>query len=91
MYGNKYFWPLPRQVAARDGTAPNLQATLRVAPLFEMLEDLHAGASVVKALLANPWYREHLKTAHGNHQEIMLGYVWRRVAAGCRLGGALRN
>lgn len=62
------------QVAAETGTSPKLQGTLRVAPLFEMLEDLHAGGAVVAKLLANPWYREHLRTSHDNHQEVMLGY-----------------
>ena len=27
-----------------------------------------------QALLANRWYRQHLREAHGDHQEIMLGY-----------------
>jgi hypothetical protein len=62
------------QVAGQDGTVPNLKGTLRVAPLFEMLEDLEAGGAVLKQLLENPWYRQHLKDAHGNHQEVMLGY-----------------
>ena len=76
------------QVAAKKGTAPNLLATLRVAPLFEMLEDLTAGASVVKALLDNSWYREHLRTAHGDHQEIMLGYARRAGGWGGNIRGA---
>lgn len=62
------------QVAAEHGTSPDLKGTLRVAPLFEMLEDLHAGGAVMQRLLSNPWYRQHLIDAHDNHQEVMLGY-----------------
>lgn len=34
----------------------------------------HNGASVMSQLMNNTWYREHLRTAHGDHQEVMLGY-----------------
>ncbi|KAG1676257.1 hypothetical protein FOA52_006475 [Chlamydomonas sp. UWO 241] len=62
------------QVAAADGTMPDLTGTLRVSPLFEMLQDLHAGAGVMAKLLENPWYRQHLQASHGSQQEVMLGY-----------------
>ncbi|KAJ9505432.1 hypothetical protein QJQ45_009474, partial [Haematococcus lacustris] len=48
--------------------------TLRVVPLFETLEDLDAGGPIMRRLLALPWYRQHVRHAHGNHQEVMLGY-----------------
>ena len=32
-----------------------------------------AGASVIKSLLDNPWYKEHIRAAHDGHQEVMLG------------------
>mmetsp|Transcript_11538 Transcript_11538/g.34176 ORF Transcript_11538/g.34176 Transcript_11538/m.34176 type:complete len:888 (-) Transcript_11538:12-2675(-) len=62
------------QVSAQDGKLPNLDGTLRVSPLFEMLQDLTEGPNIMRRLLANPWYREHLRTAHGDVHEVMLGY-----------------
>ncbi|GFH28311.1 uncharacterized protein HaLaN_26785 [Haematococcus lacustris] len=50
------------------------RCTLRVVPLFETLEDLDAGGPIMRRLLALPWYRQHVRHAHGNHQEVMLGY-----------------
>lgn len=47
---------------------------LRVVPLFETLADLTASRGIMQALYSNEWYREHLATVHGNHQEVMLGY-----------------
>jgi len=46
---------------------------LDVVPLFETIEDLEAGASLMEALYTNQIYRRHLK-ARGDFQEIMLGY-----------------
>jgi phosphoenolpyruvate carboxylase len=43
---------------------------LRVVPLFETIEDLRNAGSVLRDLLAVPWYREH---CHGR-QEVMIGY-----------------
>jgi len=61
-------------VAAQRGTAPDLHSTLRVAPLFETLEDLENSGPVMQKLLSNSWYSQHLRVAHDNHQEVMLGY-----------------
>jgi phosphoenolpyruvate carboxylase len=47
---------------------------LRVVPLFETLKDLEGAPAVLTALFAIPWYRQHLKDVHGDHQEVMLGY-----------------
>ena len=47
---------------------------LHVVPLFETLGDLEGIGPAVGALLDQPWYRAHLSTFHGDHQEIMLGY-----------------
>jgi phosphoenolpyruvate carboxylase len=49
------------------------QCILRVAPLFETVEDLRHAESVMTALLGNSTYRELLQ-ACDNWQEIMLGY-----------------
>jgi phosphoenolpyruvate carboxylase len=65
--------PLSRQ-SALSADPPLPPAALRVVPLFETLADLDGAGDSLRALLAVPWYREHLKTHHGNHQEVMLGY-----------------
>ena len=44
--------------------------TLRVAPLFETLEDLHNSEASMESLLSNEWYRQHIK----GKQECMIGY-----------------
>lgn len=47
---------------------------LRVAPLFETLDDLSGAAATMDALFSNAWYQSYLKNHHGNRQEVMLGY-----------------
>jgi phosphoenolpyruvate carboxylase len=46
---------------------------LDVAPLFETVEDLEAGPSVMEQMLADPNYRQHL-AARGDRQIVMVGY-----------------
>ncbi|KAG2450080.1 hypothetical protein HYH02_000184 [Chlamydomonas schloesseri] len=60
--------------AGGRGGGPEDGGSLRVVPLFETLEDLDAAEDVMTRLLTNPWYREHLRTVHGDAQEVMLGY-----------------
>lgn len=48
--------------------------TLRVAPLFETVNDLRNAGSVIRKLLSIDWYREHVIKNHGGHQEVMVGY-----------------
>lgn len=43
---------------------------LRVAPLFETIDDLRNAGDILEKLFRIPWYREHI----GNRQEIMIGY-----------------
>jgi phosphoenolpyruvate carboxylase len=62
------------QVAGERGGAPDHSTALRVVPLFETLGDLDAAQGVMTTLFDNPWYREHLRTTHSDHQEVMLGY-----------------
>ncbi|KAG2442798.1 hypothetical protein HXX76_002877 [Chlamydomonas incerta] len=59
---------------AGRGGGPEDGGSLRVVPLFETLEDLDAAEDVMTRLLTNPWYRQHLRTVHGDAQEVMLGY-----------------
>lgn len=46
---------------------------LDVVPLFETIEDLEAGASLMKQIFGHPLYQKQL-VARNNFQEIMLGY-----------------
>lgn len=55
---------------SRDGSA---FCRLGVAPLFETIHDLSRIEPVLTDLLEQPAYRR-LLTAHGNQQEVMLGY-----------------
>ncbi len=44
-----------------------------IVPLFETIDDLQNAGATFESLLADPWYREHVRV-HGNAQEVMLGY-----------------
>ena len=44
-----------------------------IVPLFETIDDLHDAGATLDALLAEPWYRAHVR-AHGDSQEVMIGY-----------------
>lgn len=48
-------------------------APVGIVPLFETIEDLRQGSSILEAALALPVYRS-IVTARGQHQEVMLGY-----------------
>ncbi|MGB1237587.1 MAG: phosphoenolpyruvate carboxylase [Pseudomonadales bacterium] len=50
--------------------ACGLQRSMRIAPLFETLDDLEGGAACIDALLALPWYQAYC----AGHQEVMIGY-----------------
>ncbi|AOV16520.1 phosphoenolpyruvate carboxylase [Acidihalobacter aeolianus] len=58
---------------------------LRVAPLFETIEDLEQTESVLSQLFEVPIYRQMLQ-ASGNIQEVMLGY-----SDSCKDGGILAS
>jgi len=57
-------------VLAKEAGIPH---DLDVVPLFETIEDLHGCGDLLRALLANPAYSQHLE-ARGGFQEVMLGY-----------------
>ncbi len=61
---------LAQQTSLRDadGGVP-----LDVVPLFETVDDLQQGAACLQALLADPFYRAHLRR-RGDGQMVMLGY-----------------
>ncbi|MCC6245448.1 MAG: phosphoenolpyruvate carboxylase [Gemmatimonadaceae bacterium] len=54
------------------GPAPRM--AIDIVPLFETIDDLRASATTLRALLGIPMYREWLRAARGNRQEVMLGY-----------------
>jgi phosphoenolpyruvate carboxylase len=60
-------------LARWGGLATHGPVPLDVAPLFETVADLDAAPGVVTALLADDYYRDHLRR-RGNHQIVMLGY-----------------
>ena len=43
---------------------------LRVVPLFETVKDLRDAGIVIRKLLSIDWYKQHLITNHGGHQEV---------------------
>jgi phosphoenolpyruvate carboxylase len=67
-----------------DGT-PDWFCNIRVAPLFETIDDLARIDAVLSVLLDNPVYAALLK-ASGNLQEVMLGY-----SDSCKDGGILAS
>lgn len=50
--------------------ASSVQDYLRVAPLFETLDDLDNSTATMERLLSNEWYRSHINGV----QEVMIGY-----------------
>ena len=60
-------------LARHGGLVEDDAVPLDVGPLFETVDDLAHGADTLRALLADPVYREHL-ARRGDKQLIMLGY-----------------
>jgi phosphoenolpyruvate carboxylase len=56
-----------------DGSADEPYCPIGIVPLFETIDDLHRGASILEAALDLPVYRS-LVRARGDSQEVMLGY-----------------
>jgi len=54
------------------GAVPRM--AMDIVPLFETIDDLRAAAATLRALLNIPMYRDWLRVARGNRQEVMLGY-----------------
>jgi phosphoenolpyruvate carboxylase len=46
---------------------------INIIPLFETIEDLRGGATIMDELFSLPWYRKLLESRN-NTQEVMLGY-----------------
>ena len=64
---------LLKEAGLLDASGPHPKTPVGIVPLFETIDDLQRGASVLEAALDIPVYRR-LVTARGDSQEVMLGY-----------------
>ncbi|MFN6553721.1 phosphoenolpyruvate carboxylase [Mycolicibacterium septicum] len=55
------------------GHGDEVYAPVGIVPLFETIDDLQRGSSILQEALALPVYRS-IVSARGQHQEVMLGY-----------------
>ena len=60
----------PTSVMLMTGNMFWMICRLRVVPLFETVKDLRDAGIVIRKLLSIDWYKEHLITNHGGHQEV---------------------
>ena len=60
-------------LARYGGLVENDSVPLNIAPLFETVDDLKNAPATLRALLADPVYRQHL-AARNDQQWVMLGY-----------------
>ncbi len=64
---------LLKEVGLIDASGPDAYSPVGIVPLFETIDDLQRGASILEAALELPLYRS-LVAARGDSQEVMLGY-----------------
>jgi phosphoenolpyruvate carboxylase len=64
---------LLKEVGLLDASAGGPSSTVGIVPLFETIDDLQRGASILEAALDLPVYRA-LVRGHRDTQEVMLGY-----------------
>ncbi|MDT5094146.1 MAG: phosphoenolpyruvate carboxylase [Mycobacterium sp.] len=64
---------LLKEVGLLDGAAEEPYSPVEIVPLFETIDDLQRGASILEAALDLPVYRA-LVRGRGDSQEVMLGY-----------------
>jgi phosphoenolpyruvate carboxylase len=64
---------LLKEVGLLDASGPQPYCPVAIVPLFETIDDLYNGASILQAMLELPLYRT-LVRARGETQEVMLGY-----------------
>jgi phosphoenolpyruvate carboxylase len=64
---------LLKEVGLLDATGDEPSCPVGIVPLFETIDDLQRGASILEAALDLPVYRA-LVRGHGDSQEVMLGY-----------------
>ncbi|MCV7442281.1 phosphoenolpyruvate carboxylase [Mycobacterium paraense] len=64
---------LLKEAGLLDASGSETYCPVGISPLFETIDDLHNGASILQAMLDLPIYRA-LVAARGDSQEVMLGY-----------------
>ena len=64
---------LLKEAGLLDTSGPEPYCPVGISPLFETIEDLRNGASILQAMLDLPIYRA-VVCARGDSQEVMLGY-----------------
>jgi phosphoenolpyruvate carboxylase len=64
---------LLKEAGLLDASSDEPYAPVGIVPLFETIDDLQRGSSILEAVLDLPLYRG-LVTARGDSQEVMLGY-----------------
>jgi phosphoenolpyruvate carboxylase len=64
---------LLKEVGLLDASGARPYCPVGIVPLFETIDDLYNGASILQAMLDLPLYRA-LVRARGESQEVMLGY-----------------
>jgi phosphoenolpyruvate carboxylase len=64
---------LLKEVGLLDVSGPHAYAPVGIVPLFETIDDLQRGSSILEQALDLPVYRA-IVTARGESQEVMLGY-----------------
>ena len=64
---------LLKEAGLLDASGPEPYCPVGISPLFETIDDLHNGATILHAMLELPLYRA-LVSARGDSQEVMLGY-----------------
>ena len=64
---------LLKEVGLLDVSGPQVYAPVGIVPLFETIDDLQRGSSILEQALDLPVYRA-IVSARGDSQEVMLGY-----------------
>jgi phosphoenolpyruvate carboxylase len=64
---------LLKEVGLLDASGTEPYCPVSISPLFETIDDLHNGATILDGILELPLYRA-LVAARGESQEVMLGY-----------------
>lgn len=64
---------LLKEAGLLDASGPKAYCPLGISPLFETIDDLYNGATILQSMLDLPLYRA-LVDARGGAQEVMLGY-----------------
>lgn len=64
---------LLKEAGLLDASADQAYLPVRIVPLFETIDDLQRGSSILEAALELPLYRS-LVASRGDSQEVMLGY-----------------